>query len=246
AEENPSLHLVSQGYEALVAGRTTDAISAFTEAIESRELTPEQLANTLLNRALAHQQGGGYQQAIDDYTAALRIDALGAKLRATALYNRGLAYNKLSQPALAIEDFTSALMLDPEFAHAYFSRATVLRESGQYLFALSDYEKALRFDHPQAYLVYYGEALAHEALNRPDVAKKSLAKAIVANPSFETARQKLAMLEGSGPVGQKPADSIVTASVTQTDNDQVVRKEELPEAIKPPQELAQASEVPVV
>ncbi len=244
AEENPSLHLVSQGYDALVAGQTTDAISAFTEAIESRQLTPEQLANTLLNRALAYQQGGTYQHAIDDYTAALRIDALGAKLRATALYNRGLAYNKLKQSALAIEDFTSAVMLDPEFAHAYFSRATVLRESGQYLFALSDYEKALRYNHPQAYLVYYGEALAHEALNRPNAAKRSLAKAIAANPSFESARQKLAMLEGDGSSVRKPADIVVTASVTDAGGDQVVRKEELPEAIKPPEELAESAEIP--
>jgi tetratricopeptide (TPR) repeat protein len=243
AEQSSPVSLISQGYQSLMAGETTDAISAFSEAIESRQLAPEQLASALLNRALAHQQAGQYQEAVDDYAAALRVDALGADLRATALYNRGLAYQKLQQPAMAIEDFTSALLLDPHFAHAYFSRGTVLRESGQYLFALSDYDKALRYNHPQAYLVYYGVALAQEQLNRPDLAQKSLAKAIAANPSFTPARQKLAALSGAQPTIASAEDTLVTGSVTKTGDDQVVRKEALPEPVKPPPALAETADV---
>jgi tetratricopeptide (TPR) repeat protein len=245
AEQASPATLLAQGYQSLMTGETTDAISAFSEAIESRELAPEELASALLNRALAHQQAAQYQDAVDDYAAALRIDALSAELRATALYNRGLAYQKLSEPALAIEDFTSALLLDPHFAHAYFSRGTVLRESGQYLFALSDYEKALRYKHPQAYLVYYGQALAQEQLQRPELAQKLLTKAIIANPSFDLARQRLAALGGTQPQIVAANDSLVTGSVSKSGDDQVVRKEALPEPVKPPAELAHTEEVQV-
>jgi tetratricopeptide (TPR) repeat protein len=245
AEPTNPTSLIAQGYQSLMVGETTDAISAFSEAIESRELAPEQLASALLNRALAHQQAGQFQAAVDDYAAALRVDALSAELRATALYNRGLAYQKLEEPALAIEDFTSALLLDPHFAHAYFSRGSVLRESGQYLFALSDYEKALRYKHPQAYLVYYGQALAHEQLQHLELAQKLLAKAIIANPSFDLARQRLAALGGVQPQVVAAADTLVTGSVSKTDDDQVVRKEVLPEPVKPPAELARTEEVQV-
>ena len=159
AEDNPLPPAsLPRATSALVAGETTDAISAFSEAIESRELAPEQLANALLNRALAHQQAG----EISGRGRRLHGRAEDRRARARSLGRRHstiavLPTRSCKQPALAIEDFTSALLLDPHFAHAYFSRGTVLRESGQYLFALSDYEKALRFNHPQAYLVHYGE-----------------------------------------------------------------------------------------
>jgi tetratricopeptide (TPR) repeat protein len=206
--------LVAQGYRSLMAGETTNAISAFSEAIESRELPADQLANALLNRGLAHQQAAQYRDAVADYEAALRIDALSADLRATGLYNRGLAYQKLGAPALAIEDFTSALLLDPEFAHAYFSRATVLRESGQYLFAINDYEKALRFNHPQSYLIYYGKALAHQALNHTDLARRALTKALAIRPGFAPARQKLALLGGPDIKLASLTSDQVTGSIT--------------------------------
>ena len=178
-------------------------------------------------------------RAIDDYTAALRIDALGAKLRAIALYNRGLAYQKSKQPALAIEDFTSALFLDPEFAHAYYSRANVLRESGQYLFALSDYEKALRFNHPQPYLVYYGEALTQKRCSvRWRRRKRSRWRLPPIRPSH---RRGEACSPGpwrpSVAENLSPPPDRSTGSITGLGPDQVVRKEILPAAVEPPAEL---------
>ena len=75
---------------------------------------------------------------------------MSAEMRATALYNRGLSQQKLPNLSAAVEDYTSALFLDPSFAHAYYGRGNALRESGQFLFALSDYEKATRYHHPNA------------------------------------------------------------------------------------------------
>ncbi|MBL8907318.1 MAG: tetratricopeptide repeat protein [Rhizobiales bacterium] len=221
-----TLQLVDQGYKALNARDYAQAISAYSAAIESRQLPVETLANALLNRGLAHQRRNEFKKAIDDYTAAVGIDALDAKMRATALYNRALAYQSSNRPALAIEDFTGALFLDPKFAHAYYGRGNVLRDSGQYLFALSDFEKALRYNYPQAYLARFGEALTQEALNRPLEARRALMLVLAENPNFEPARKRLAALGGvvptvplvSGADATDDSDMIETSSVSQAGN----------------------------
>jgi tetratricopeptide (TPR) repeat protein len=222
--------IAAQAYKALVAGDQKTAIGAYSQAIESQDLPTEVLANALLNRGLAYQQLGEHQEAIDDYTAALRLDAMSAEMRATALYNRGLSQQKLPNLSAAVEDYTSALFLDPTFAHAYYGRGNALRESGQFLFALSDYEKATRYHHPNAAYVYYAEALTYESLKRPNNVRKSLERAIAANPRFTQAVDKLASLQRS--VVAKP--SIVAA----VGGGQVtVRKPDLPKAVEPSTEL---------
>lgn len=220
-----TLQLVEQGFKALSAREYAQAISAYSTAIETRQLPVETLANALLNRGLAYQRRGEFQKAIDDYTAAVGIDALDARMRATALYNRALAHQSSNRSALAIEDFTGALFLDPKFAHAYYGRGNVLRDSGQYLFALSDFEKALRYKYPQAYLARFGEALTQEALNRPLEARRALMLVLAENPNFEPARKHLAALGGivpSVPAGANAesadeGDKIETSSVSQVD-----------------------------
>jgi tetratricopeptide (TPR) repeat protein len=253
AEKSQAEIAADKAYQALVAGKSVEAITLYSEAIESRELKPEQLANALLNRALAYQNKGQHADAVDDYSAALRVDAMGARLRAVALYNRGIAYQKLEKPAQAIEDFTNALFLDVEFAQAYYSRGNVLRESGQYLFALSDYEKALKYNHPEPHLPLYGTALTYEELNRPEVAQKSLVQALAMKPDFQAARLKLSnMLKEGQPADQRPvvkapgtsssnlhagADAIVTGSVDDKSADLVMRKKKLPVPVSPPSAL---------
>jgi tetratricopeptide (TPR) repeat protein len=247
AADSKFVQQASAAYEALSSGDTAKAIAGYSEAIESKELPTDVLANALLNRALAYQRTGQYQDAIDDYAAALRLDTLAPKLRATALYNRGLAYQKVSRPTLAIEDFTSALFLDSEFSYCYYSRGVALRDSGQYLFALSDFEKARRYNHPQPYLVYYGEALVFEALKRPDDATKSLRKALALKPDFEPARQHLSSLGETAPPPSalepaEDADKLTTGSISTASAGQVYVKQELPPAVKPPASLSPAVE----
>jgi tetratricopeptide (TPR) repeat protein len=224
--EKPNEVIAEQAYEALAAGDQKTAISAYSQAIESQDLPTEVLANALLNRGLAYQQLAEHQEAIDDYTAALQLDAMSAEMRATALYNRGLSQQKLPNLSAAVEDYTSALFLDPTFAHAYYGRGNALRESGQFLFALSDYEKATRYHHPNAAQVYYAEALTYESLKRPNEARKSLERAIAANPRFKQAVDRLASLQGS--VMAKPS---VVASVG--GGQLTVRKPDLPKAVEP-------------
>ena len=224
--EKPNEIIAEQAYQALAAGDQKAAISAYSQAIESQDLPTEVLANALLNRGLAYQQLAEYQEAIDDYTAALQLDAMSAEMRATALYNRGLSQQKLPNLSAAVEDYTSALFLDPGFAHAYYGRGNALRESGQFLFALSDYEKATRYHYPNAAQVFYVEALTYESLKRPNEARKSLERAVAANPKFKQAIDRLATLQSS--VVAKPS---VVAAVG--GGQLTVRKPDLPKAVEP-------------
>jgi tetratricopeptide (TPR) repeat protein len=236
ASKNSNVILAEQAYQSLAAGDQAGAIESYSQAIESRDLPTEVLANSLLNRGLAHQQLSEHQQAIDDYTAALQLDAMSAQLRATALYNRGLSQQKLERQSAAIEDFTSALFLDPAFAHAYYSRGNSLKDSGQFLFALSDYEKALRYNHPDQARVYYAEALTYENLKRNSDARKALELAVAANPNFEQAGQKLAALGGTAPAAAAK-DPILADASGAIGGKLTVRKPDLPEAVAPSSDM---------
>ncbi len=229
AAATPNGKLVSQAYKALQVGDAAAAVEAYGQAIESRKLEPEVLANALLNRGLAYQRLNEHEFAIDDYTAAMRIDAMSGKLRALALYNRGLSYQRLQQNAQAIEDFTSALFLDSQFSHAYYSRGTLLRDGGQHLFALADFDKSLRFNYPDPARVYFAQSLTFEKLRRTADARDALHKAIAANPGYEPALQRLAVLDGKAMpklVVASASDQIATAAVTPA-------KHKLPEAQAP-------------
>lgn len=207
--------LVSDAYQALQSGDSAFAVTAYGKAIESRTLEPEVLANALVNRGLAYQRLNEHEFAIDDYTSALRIDAMSGRLRALALYNRGLSFQRLDRDALAMEDFTSALFLDGQFSHAYFSRGTLLRDGGQHLFALADFDKALRFDYPDPARVYVAQSATFEKLNRMEDAREALNKALAANPGYEPALKRMAMLAGGPQAQTAAADSMQTAAVTQ-------------------------------
>ena len=224
------------GYQALSSGDAAKAVPLFTQSIESRELGPEALANVLLNRAMAYQQLSDNNKAIDDYTAALSLDAMTSDLRARVLYNRGLAQQKADHAALAIEDFTSALLINSSFSQAYLARANALRENGQYLFSISDYERAVKYHHPEVARVYYGEALAYESLKRPSEAKGFLQQALKADANFTPAQEKLKDMGDVAQLDDETNDPILTASVSPGAKTEVVRQV-LPKGVEPPSTL---------
>lgn len=239
--------LTREAYAALQTGDADGAILAYSQAIESRLLEPEVLANALLNRALAFQQKGEDRSAVDDYTSALSLDAMSTDLRATALYNRGLSHQRLRAIAVAIEDFTSALLLKPEFAHAFYSRGNALRESGQLLFALSDYERAVRYRHPDLAKVHFGEAMTYLALRRPNDARKALNQALAADPQHAGALEQLEKLGASAaaaPLDVSDSDPILTGSVAAFSGGTVAKKPDLPKPVDVPEEMATKATVP--
>ena len=236
-----SANLAAEAYRALNAGDATAAIATYSEAISANDLAPEMQANALLNRGLAFQQVKAHDRAVADYTAALEMDAMSANLRAMALYNRALSHQKLGHNAEAIEDYTSALFLNPEFAEAYLGRATQLRLSGQYLFALSDYERALRHHHPDAARVYFGQAATYEALKRPGEARQAYEQALAANPDYQPARERLALLGATPEAAPLAVDAITTASTSMVGSGSTMIKSATPKGQEPPTDLQPAA-----
>ncbi len=233
--------LVRKAYTTLQAGDAKTAVGEYSDAISSDMLEPEMLANALLNRALAHQQLADPAAALADYDAALKLNVMAPALRSTALYNRGLAQQKIGNSTKAIEDFTASLLINPKFSQAFYSRANALRDSGQLLFALSDYERALRFGHPDKAKVHYGSATTYLALKRPLDAKREFNSALNYNPDFGQARAQLVMLGDENAVRQTAeADPILTGSVGIYAGGTEVTKPGAPAAVDVPDELQTA------
>ena len=93
----------------------------------------------------------------------------------------------------------------------------MLRDSGQHLFALADFDKAVRFSYPDLARVYVAEAITYEKLRRTTDARDALNKALAANPAYEPAVQRLAILDGKQlPLLQiaSATDQINTSTVT--------------------------------
>ena len=237
-------NLSVQAYAALNSGDAARSLVLYSQAISSGELGPEALANALLNRALAFQQTQQNEKAISDYTSALTIDAMSSPLRATALYNRGLAQQKMNQLPLAIEDYTSALLINSGFSHAYYARANALRDSGQLLFALSDYERAIKYNHPEQARVYFAEAQTYDLLKRPADAKKYLKSSLAVDANFKPALEKMKSLGDVAEQEDQVSDPILTSSSTANISGSTeIVKPTLPKGVEPPAELmAQAQE----
>jgi tetratricopeptide (TPR) repeat protein len=229
--------LVRKAYATLQSGDAKTAIGEYSDAIASDLLEPEMLANALLNRALAQQQLQDNAAALADYDAAIKLNVMAPALRSTALYNRGLAQQKLGNSTNAIEDFTASLLINPKFAQAFYSRANALRDSGQLLFALSDYERALRFNHPDKAKVHYGSATAYLALKRPLDAKREFGAALDINPDYGQARAQLVMLGDQNAQAATGADPILTGSVGAYTGGTAASKPELPAAVELPSVL---------
>jgi tetratricopeptide (TPR) repeat protein len=244
ATTNSANPLASQAYKELAAGNSKGAIGLYTQAIDGKTLAPEMLVNSLLNRALAYQQQQQNVKAVEDYSAALTLDAMAPELRSTALYNRGLSQQKLGANSLAIEDFTNALLINSNFSHAYLSRGLALKDSGQLLFALSDFERALKNNHPDLARVYFGQAQTYELLHRPTEQKQMLEAALAINPQFAPAQNQLATLSGAKPLDVP--DEILTASISPAGGSTIVRKPDLPKAVEPTAALVLGGNQPTV
>jgi tetratricopeptide (TPR) repeat protein len=233
--------LVRKAYATLQSGDAKAAVGEYSDAIASDALEPEMLANALLNRALAQQQLQDFPAALADYDAAVKLNVMAPALRSTALYNRGLVQQKLGSGTRAIEDFTASLLINPEFAQAYYGRANALRDSGQLLFALSDYERALRFNHPDKAKVHYGSATAYLALKRPLDAKREFNAALEINPDYGQARAQLVMLGDETAQAETASDPILTGSVGAFAGGTNASKPGLPKAVELPAAIAIAA-----
>ena len=208
--------IMQSAYTHLVSGKPKMAIAEYSVAISLEEISLAEKARALLNRALAHQKIAEHADAVADYSQAIELDALSAKTRAVALYNRGLANTKLNRQSAAMDDYTNALYLDPYLSEAFYARANVLREAGQYDYALIDYARATKLNYPHKHLSLYGKALALAKLGHRDEATAVLFQAYSIKPDFAPVRERLADLGMDVP--ENPSARQIQLAVLPTQN----------------------------
>jgi tetratricopeptide (TPR) repeat protein len=165
-----------------------------------------------LNRAVAYNEQGQWDQAIADYGEILKV-----KPDAAAYNNRGAAWNAKQDYDKAIADYDEALKLNPGFGLAYSNRGTAWVAKHEYdkaiadydraiklhdknaLFynsrgtafsgkqdfknALADYDQAIKFS-PKLYLAYYNRGLVWQAQKEYDKAIADFDEAIRLQPAY--------------------------------------------------------------
>ena len=129
-------------YAQFATGDYRSAIDYCTRAIDSGELTEDDLVTALLNRGVAFKSVGEYDRAIADYTQALAIvpdDAL--------LYqNRANAHREKGDLAPALGDIEKAIELNPDSAGAWYVRGALAEALGNRDVARRYYMTALGLD----------------------------------------------------------------------------------------------------
>ena len=117
------------------------AIDHCTAAIQSGELSDQELAVAFHNRGLAYYHKKEYDRAIEDYDHAIR---LGLK-DSDSFYHRGLAYFEKNDYNRAIQDFDEALKLNPDSVAALQKRGWAYETKNDYDQAIRDYDRAIKF-----------------------------------------------------------------------------------------------------
>ena len=160
-------------------------VAACSKALQSRQLTPSEVALARLTRGAARTVLGDKIMASDDYTEALKhydsaIDP--ANPDALNMYRRGASLDALGQTDRALTDYGAAIRLDPKSTRAYFGRGVLLASRTRaYDRAIADFDKvlALEPDNVDA-LIRRGDA--YSQLGQPGRALADLDRAVVLAP----------------------------------------------------------------
>jgi TonB family protein len=134
AERAPGEDPLQVGNAHFAAQRYTEAIAAYTKAIE---MVPRD-ARAYKHRGLAHAKLGNVQQAYQDLSKAIELDPQDA----VAYNQRGIASFAIGNAPAALKDFTKAMELQPQLAEAYNNRGIIERKLGDYRQASKDFERA--------------------------------------------------------------------------------------------------------
>jgi TonB family protein len=132
----PSGDFLQTGKAHFLAQRYTDAIAAYTRAIEAMPRD----ARTYKHRGLAHAKLGHVQQAYEDLTKAIALDPQDAM----AYNQRGIASFAAGNVQAALKDFSKTIELQPQLAEAYNNRGISTRTLGDYRQAGKDFERAVQ------------------------------------------------------------------------------------------------------
>lgn len=116
--------------------------------------------------------------ALDDFQAAIGHDATKWK----AIQNRGVSLALHGKLEEAIADFDLVLKLQPEYQNAWFNRAELRFETGEYAVAISDYNQALQ-RRPDDIAAMLGRGESRLKLGQPQEAKADFELALRYSPT---------------------------------------------------------------
>ncbi len=183
------------GIARLASSDARAAVDLFTRAIQSKDLSQENLALTYHRRGMAFYMEGEAGRAILDYTIALWHEDLPKEFRPRTLNNRGLAFEAINDYETAIRDYGLSIRLNPNYPEPYCNRANLHRKFNRHKEAIDDYEMALRFGHPHPKFVFAWEGLSLEAMGKRREAADLYKRALEMDPSFELAKTRLLKIE---------------------------------------------------
>jgi lipoprotein NlpI len=155
------------------------AVRQCTLALQSRELSPANLAAALSHRGNAYQTKGAYDLAIRDYDQTLALNPEDSDV----FNNRGNAYLRKGEWDLAIRDYDRTVSLNPDHARAFNNRGNAYQYKGQYDRAIQDYDEAIRLD-PNSALPFNNRGRAYHAQGAYRRAIQDYDRAIDLQPDY--------------------------------------------------------------
>ncbi len=116
-------------------------VTGCTAVLAAPDLTTDDRAAALGNRANAYRALGEAHAALADYDAAIEV-----RPDAPAYTSRGAFFGVVGDMEAALADFEAALQLDPAYPDALKNRALIRANSGDLTGALDDLDAALTAD----------------------------------------------------------------------------------------------------
>lgn len=148
-------------------------------AIESGQLSPEELAVTLINRGVSYSKKGNYDRAIPDFDQAIRLNP-GL---AYAFACRGTVYSYKGNYDRAIQDYDEAIRLDPSNVKTLYDRGTAYGYKGNFDRAILNYDQAIRLN-PNYAKAFYNRGQAKRKLGDTAGGDADIAKAKQLDPKL--------------------------------------------------------------
>jgi tetratricopeptide (TPR) repeat protein len=173
--DKAALERVDHSKDLYAAGRTDEAIAAFTQALASNRAVIE----ALFYRGNAYASKGEYDAAIADYNAALAINLDDHEV----LNNRGTAYAHKGDYDAAIADYTAALSFKPDKHEALNNRGNAHYSKRDYDKAIADYTAALS-SKPDLYEAHNNRGVAYAKTGKYDKAIADFTAALKIKPDY--------------------------------------------------------------
>ena len=197
--------LIAEVQSALDRGDAQHAANLAEGAIREPGISATERARLVLYHGLAEELLGVHETATHDFTTALDSHALPPEERAQALLQRGFLRDGEGKLNDAIADYSAVIALHGEgLATALNNRANVYRRQNKLDEAKRDYRAAFGAGSKGQY-VWYGLGQIAEAQKDIATARDYYARAIIVDPNYALASERLAALGG-------PPDTVVASS----------------------------------